>query len=32
VQVVYPQTKLLSGKTRTFIDEAVAKLRRLRFD
>ena len=32
VQVVYPQTKLLSGKTRSFIDEAVAKLRRLRFD
>jgi DNA-binding transcriptional LysR family regulator len=32
VQVVYPQTKLLSNKTRIFIDESVAKLRGLRFD
>src|SRR5262245_30089807 len=32
VQVVYPQSKLLSNKVRAFIDDAVGKLRSLRFD
>jgi DNA-binding transcriptional LysR family regulator len=32
VQVIYPQSKLLSNKTRTFIDECVSKLRGLHFD
>ena len=32
IQVVYPQSKLLSTKTRTFIDDCVGKLRALRFD
>jgi DNA-binding transcriptional LysR family regulator len=32
VQVVYPQSKLLSSKVRAFIDECVSKLRGLRFD
>ena len=32
VQVVYPQSKLLSNKVRVFIDECVGKLRGLRFD
>jgi DNA-binding transcriptional LysR family regulator len=32
VQVVYPQSKLMSRKVRVFIDECVAKLRGLRFD
>ena len=32
VQVVYPQAKLMSTTVRAFIDECVAKLRRLRFD
>ncbi len=32
VQVVYPQSKLLSVKARAFIDECVGKLRGLRFD
>ena len=32
VQVVYPQAKLLASKTRMFIDECVAKVRRLRFE
>jgi DNA-binding transcriptional LysR family regulator len=32
VQVIYPQSKLLSNKTRAFIDECVSKLRGLRFD
>lgn len=32
VQVVYPQSKLLSNTVRTFIDECVGKLRGLRFD
>jgi DNA-binding transcriptional LysR family regulator len=32
VQVVYPQSKLLSTKVRSFIDECVVKLRRLKFD
>jgi DNA-binding transcriptional LysR family regulator len=32
VQVVYPQSKLMSNKTRAFIDECVGKLRALRFD
>jgi len=32
VQVVYPQSKLLSNKVRAFIDECVSKLRGRRFD
>jgi DNA-binding transcriptional LysR family regulator len=32
VQVVYPQSRLLSNKVRTFVDECVGKLRSLRFD
>jgi DNA-binding transcriptional LysR family regulator len=32
VQVVYPQSKLLSNKVRAFIDECVGTLRGLRFD
>ena len=32
VQVVYPQTRLMSNKVRVFVDECVAKLRRVRFD
>jgi DNA-binding transcriptional LysR family regulator len=32
VQVIYPQSKLLSNKTRTFIDDCVSKLRGLHFD
>jgi DNA-binding transcriptional LysR family regulator len=32
VQVVYPQSKLLSNKVRSFIDECVAKLRAMKFD
>jgi DNA-binding transcriptional LysR family regulator len=32
VQVIYPQSKLLSNKTRAFIDECVSKLRGLHFD
>jgi DNA-binding transcriptional LysR family regulator len=32
VQVVYPQSKLVSTTARAFIDECVAKLRGLRFD
>jgi DNA-binding transcriptional LysR family regulator len=32
VQVVYPQSKLLPTKVRSFIDECVVKLRRLKFD
>jgi DNA-binding transcriptional LysR family regulator len=32
VQVVYPQSKLLSNKVRSFIDECVGKLRVLKFD
>jgi DNA-binding transcriptional LysR family regulator len=32
VQVVYPQSKLLSNKVRAFIDECVSKLRGGRFD
>jgi DNA-binding transcriptional LysR family regulator len=32
VQVVYPQSKLLSNKVRSFIDECVGKLRRMKFD
>jgi len=32
IQVVYPQSKLLSNRVRVFIDECVAKLRGLRFD
>jgi len=32
VQVVYPQTRLMSNKVRVFVDECVGKLRRARFD
>jgi DNA-binding transcriptional LysR family regulator len=32
VHVVYPHSKLLSTKVRTFVDECVDKLRRVRFD
>jgi DNA-binding transcriptional LysR family regulator len=32
VQVVYPQSKLLSNKVRAFVDECVSKLRRVGFD
>jgi len=32
VQVVYPQSKLLSNKVRAFVDECVGKLRGLKFD
>ena len=32
VQVVYPQSKLLSNKVRAFIDECVGKLRAQKFD
>jgi DNA-binding transcriptional LysR family regulator len=32
VQVIYPQSKLLSTTVRAFIDECVGKLRGLRFD
>jgi DNA-binding transcriptional LysR family regulator len=32
VQVVYPQSKLLSNKVRSFIDECVSKLRGQKFD
>ena len=32
VQVVYPQTRLMSNKVRAFVDECVDKLRRTAFD
>jgi len=32
VQVVYAQSRLVSGKVRAFVDECVASLRRARFD
>lgn len=32
VQVVYPASKLLSSRVRTFVDECVGKLRDVRFD
>jgi DNA-binding transcriptional LysR family regulator len=32
VQVIYPQTKLLSNKVRLFVNECVSKLRSLKFD
>jgi DNA-binding transcriptional LysR family regulator len=32
VQVVYPQTRLMSNKVRAFVDECVANLRGMRFD
>jgi DNA-binding transcriptional LysR family regulator len=32
VQVVYPQTRLMSNRVRVFVDECVVKLRRVRFD
>ncbi|MCL1634713.1 LysR family transcriptional regulator [Luteimonas sp. SX5] len=32
VQVIYPQTRMLSNKVRTFVDECVDKLRLVAFD
>jgi len=32
VQVVYPQTRLVSSKVRAFVDECVSKLRQVPFD
>jgi len=32
VQVVYPQARLMSNKVRTFVDECVGKLRRVKLD
>jgi DNA-binding transcriptional LysR family regulator len=32
VQVIYPHSRLLSTKVRTFVDECVRKLRQMRFD
>jgi len=32
VQVVYPQTRLMSNRVRVFVDECVGKLRRVKFD
>jgi DNA-binding transcriptional LysR family regulator len=32
IQVVYPQARLMSNKVRTFVDECVRKLRRIKFD
>jgi DNA-binding transcriptional LysR family regulator len=32
IQVVYPQARLMSNKVRAFVDECVAKLRRIKFD
>jgi DNA-binding transcriptional LysR family regulator len=32
VQVVYPQARLMSNRVRVFVDECVAKLRRVKFD
>jgi DNA-binding transcriptional LysR family regulator len=32
VQVVYAQSKLVTGKVRAFVDECVSKLRQVRFD
>lgn len=32
VQVVYAQTRLVTGKVRAFVDECVSRLRRIRFD
>ncbi len=32
VQVIYPQSKLLSNKVRLFVDECVSTLRNLKFD
>jgi DNA-binding transcriptional LysR family regulator len=32
VQVVYPQSRLMSNKVRVFVDECVGKLRHARFD
>jgi DNA-binding transcriptional LysR family regulator len=32
VQVVYPQSRLLTGKVRAFVNECVARLRRVPFD
>jgi hypothetical protein len=32
VQVVYPQTRLMSNKVRVFVDECVDKLRHAHFD
>jgi len=32
VQIVYPQTRLVSSKVRAFVDECVSKLRPVPFD
>jgi DNA-binding transcriptional LysR family regulator len=32
VQVVYPQSRLVTGKVRAFVDDCVSKLRQARFD
>jgi len=32
VQVVYAQSRLVTGKVRAFVDECVSSLRRARFD
>jgi len=32
VQVVYPQSKLVTGKVRAFVDECVSALRQVPFD
>ena len=32
VQVVYPQSRLMSGKVRAFVDDCVSRLRRIAFD
>ena len=32
VQVVYPQTRLMSNRVRVFVDDCVSKLRRVKFD
>ena len=32
VQVVYPQTRLVTSKVRAFVDECVSKLRKIQFD
>jgi DNA-binding transcriptional LysR family regulator len=32
VQVVFPQSRLVTGKVRAFVDECVSKLRQVQFD
>jgi DNA-binding transcriptional LysR family regulator len=32
IQVVYPQSKLISNRVRSFLDESISKLRSLRFE